>query len=167
LAATMSSETTAAAAGAVGKLRFDPMAMLPFCGYNMADYFGHWLDIGQTEGAKLPKIFYVNWFRKDEDGKFIWPGFGDNSRVLEWVFNRCDDRGETVETSIGLLPKVEELDLEGVDVTPEQMEVLLTVDDEAVKAQLPQIEEHLDKFGDSLPAEIRNQFEALKGRLGA
>jgi phosphoenolpyruvate carboxykinase (GTP) len=167
LAATMSSETTAAAAGAVGKLRFDPMAMLPFCGYNMADYFGHWLEVGKTEGAQLPKIFYVNWFRKDEEGKFIWPGFGDNSRVLEWVFNRCDDRGETVETSIGLLPKVEELDLDGVDVTPEQMDVLLEVDDEAVAAQLPQIEEHLDKFGDSLPAEIRNQFKALKGRLGA
>ncbi|MCB0830862.1 MAG: phosphoenolpyruvate carboxykinase (GTP), partial [Solirubrobacterales bacterium] len=167
LAATMSSETTAAAAGAVGKLRFDPMAMLPFCGYNMADYFGHWLKIGETEGATLPKIFYVNWFRKDEDGKFIWPGFGDNSRVLEWVFGRCDDDGETVETSLGLLPRVEDLDLDGVDVTPEQMDELLTVDDEAVVAQLPQIEEHLDKFGDSLPAEIRNQFEALKGRLGA
>ena len=104
---------------------------------------------------------------KDEDGKFIWPGFGDNSRVLEWVFNRCDDEGETIETSIGLLPKVDELDLDGVDVTPEQMDELLTVDDEAVAAQLPQIEEHLAKFGDDLPEEIRNQLDALKSRLGA
>ena len=167
LASTMSSETTAAAAGAVGQLRFDPMAMLPFCGYNMADYFGHWLKIGETEGAQLPKIFYVNWFRKDDDGKFIWPGFGDNSRVLKWIFNRCDDKGETVETSIGLLPRVEDLDLDGVDVTPEQMETLLSVDDAAVAAQLPQVEEHLNKFGDSLPEEIRNQFEALKARLNA
>jgi len=167
LGATMSSETTAAAAGAVGQLRFDPMAMLPFCGYNMAEYFGHWINVGKTEGAKLPKIFYVNWFRKDDDGKFMWPGFGDNSRVLKWIFDRCDDKGETVETSIGLLPRVEDLDLEGVDVTDEQMAQLLTVDDEAVAAQLPQVEAHLDKFGDKLPAEIRSQFEALKGRLGA
>jgi len=167
LGATMSSETTAAAAGAVGQLRFDPMAMLPFCGYNMADYFGHWLEVGKTEGAKLPKIFYVNWFRKDDDGKFIWPGFGDNSRVLEWVFNRCDDKGETVETPLGLLPRVEDLNLDGVDVTPEQMELLLSVDNDAVAAQLPQLEEHLAKFGDSLPDEIRNQFDALKARLDA
>ena len=104
LGATMSSETTAAAAGEVGKLRFDPMAMLPFCGYNMADYFAHWLKVGEREGAELPRIFYVNWFRKDDDGKFLWPGFGENSRVLEWVFRRCDGEGEAVETPIGLLP---------------------------------------------------------------
>ncbi|MCB8915069.1 MAG: phosphoenolpyruvate carboxykinase (GTP) [Thermoleophilales bacterium] len=168
MGATMSSEMTAAAFGTVGQLRFDPFAMLPFCGYDMARYFQHWLDIGaKADPEKLPRIFYVNWFRKDDDGKFIWPGFGDNSRVLEWVFGRCDDEGETVETSLGLLPRVEDLDLDGVDVTPEQMDELLTVDDEAVIAQLPQIEEHLDKFGDSLPDEIRNQFEALKARLGA
>ncbi|MBN8867931.1 MAG: phosphoenolpyruvate carboxykinase (GTP) [Solirubrobacterales bacterium] len=167
LGATMSSETTAAAAGAVGKLRFDPMAMLPFCGFNMADYFGHWLKVGETEGAKLPKIFYVNWFRKDDEGNFIWPGFGENSRVLEWVFNRCDDNGETVETSIGLLPAKDGLNLDGLDLTDEQIDEILSVDDAAVREQLPQIEEHLAKFGDRLPGEIRSQFEALKGRLGA
>ena len=104
MGATMSSETTAAASGAVGALRFDPFAMLPFCGYHMADYFAHWLEIGRREGAKLPKVFYVNWFRKDADGEFLWPGFGENSRVLAWVFRRCDGEGETVETPIGLVP---------------------------------------------------------------
>ena len=102
--AVMSSETTAAQAGEVGKLRFDPMAMLPFCGYNMADYFEHWLEVGRRDGAELPKVFHVNWFRKDDDGKFLWPGFGENSRVLEWVFRRCDDEGETVDSPLGLLP---------------------------------------------------------------
>jgi len=167
LGATMSSETTAAAAGAVGALRFDPMAMLPFCGYNMADYFGHWLEVGETAGAKLPKIFYVNWFRKDDDGNFIWPGFGENSRVLEWVFNRCNDEGETVDTPLGLLPTTDGLNLEGLDLSAEAVEQLLSVDDEAVRQQLPQVEEHLAKFGDDLPAEIRAQFESLKSRLGA
>ncbi len=104
MGATMSSETTAAAAGAVGALRFDPFAMLPFCGYNMADYFAHWLKVGRREGAQLPKVFYVNWFRKDDDGKFLWPGFGENSRVLAYVFRRCNGEGETVETPIGLVP---------------------------------------------------------------
>jgi len=167
LGATMSSETTAAAAGAVGALRFDPMAMLPFCGYNMADYFGHWLKVGETAGAKLPKIFYVNWFRKDDEGNFIWPGFGENSRVLEWVFNRCNDEGETVDTPLGLLPTTDGLNLEGLDLSAEAVEQLLSVDDEAVRQQLPQVEEHLAKFGDDLPAEIRAQFESLKSRLGA
>ena len=111
----MSSETTAAAAGAVGQLRFDPMAMLPFCGYNMADYFAHWLKVGEREGAQLPRVFYVNWFRKDADGKFLWPGFGENSRVLEWVFRRCEGEGEAVETPIGLLPAEGEIDTEGLD----------------------------------------------------
>ncbi|MEX1219369.1 MAG: phosphoenolpyruvate carboxykinase (GTP) [Solirubrobacterales bacterium] len=166
LGATMSSETTAAATGAVGQLRFDPMAMLPFCGYNMGDYFQHWLDIGQTEGAVLPKIFYVNWFRKDATGNFIWPGFGENSRVLEWVFRRCEGEGETFETSLGLLPSIGDLDLQGLDISPDALDELLTVDDHAVRQQLPQIEEHLAKFGDSLPDEIRAQFDALKERLG-
>jgi phosphoenolpyruvate carboxykinase (GTP) len=165
LGATMSSETTAAATGAVGQLRFDPMAMLPFCGYNMGDYFQHWLDIGKTEGAVLPKIFYVNWFRKDETGNFLWPGFGENSRVLEWVFRRCEGEGETFETPLGLLPSIGDLDLEGLDISPDALDELLTVDDHAVRQQLPQIEGHLAKFGDSLPDEIRNQFEALKDRL--
>jgi phosphoenolpyruvate carboxykinase (GTP) len=165
LGATMSSETTAAATGAVGQLRFDPMAMLPFCGYNMGDYFQHWLDIGKTEGAVLPKIFYVNWFRKDETGNFLWPGFGENSRILEWVFRRCEGEGETFETPLGLLPSIGDLDLQGLDISPDALDELLTVDDHAVRQQLPQIEEHLAKFGDSLPEEIRNQFEALKDRL--
>jgi len=165
LGATMSSETTAAATGAVGQLRFDPMAMLPFCGYNMGDYFQHWLDIGQTEGAVLPKIFYVNWFRKDETGNFLWPGFGENSRVLEWVFRRCEGEGETIETPLGLLPSVSDLDLEGLDISPEAMDELLTVDEHAVREQLPQIEQHLARFGDALPDEIRAQFDALKSRL--
>ena len=165
LGATMSSETTAAAAGAVGQLRFDPMAMLPFCGYNMADYFKHWIEIGNTEGAKLPKVFYVNWFRKDAEGQFIWPGFGENSRVLEWVFNRCNDDGETLKTSIGLLPTISGLNLDGLDITPDALDELLTVDDKSVREQLPQIEEHLAKFGDDLPAEISEEFEALKQRL--
>ncbi len=166
LGATMSSEKTAAAAGNVGELRFDPMAMLPFCGYNMADYFGHWLKLGEREGVELPKIFYVNWFRKGEDGKFIWPGFGENSRVLEWVFRRCDGEGETVSSPIGLLPAEGEIDTDGLDISAEQMRELLTVDPELFKQQLPQVKEHLDRFGDRLPEGIKAQLEALEARLG-
>ena len=166
MGATMSSETTAAAAGAVGELRFDPMAMLPFCGYNMADYFRHWLEIGQVEGAKLPKIFYVNWFRRDPTGNFLWPGFGENSRVLEWVFRRCDGDGETFDTALGLLPAIGDLDLDGLDITADAFDALLTVEDQQVRAQLPQIEGHLAKFGDDLPAELTAQLDALKERLG-
>ena len=166
LGATMSSETTAAAAGAVGQLRFDPMAMLPFCGYNMADYFRHWLEIGRTEGATLPKIFYVNWFRRDETGNFLWPGFGENSRVLEWIFRRCDGNGETFDTALGLLPSIGDLDLDGLEITADALDALLTVDDEQVRAQLPQIEGHLAQFGDDLPVEISDQLLALKDRLG-
>jgi phosphoenolpyruvate carboxykinase (GTP) len=167
MGATMSSETTAAAAGAVGQLRFDPMAMLPFCGYNMADYFAHWLKIGEREGAKLPRVFYVNWFRKDADGKFLWPGFGENSRVLEWVFRRCEDAAEAVETPIGLLPTEGSIDTDGLNVSAEAMKELLSVDTELVKAQLPQVKEHLAKFGDKLPAQISAQLQALEKRLGA
>jgi phosphoenolpyruvate carboxykinase (GTP) len=167
LASTMSVETTAAAAGEVGRLRFDPMAMLPFCGYNMGDYFGHWLEIAKDNpDAKLPKVFVVNWFRKDEDGKFIWPGFGDNIRVLEYVFHRCNGEGETVETPIGRVPAEGEVNTEGLDITEDQMRELLTVDPELIRDQLPQTREFLDKFGDALPAEIRAQLEALEGRLG-
>ncbi len=169
LASIMSSETTAAAAGAVGKLRFDPMAMLPFCGYNMADYFAHWLELGRREGAKLPKIFYVNWFRKDDDGKFLWPGFGENSRVLAWVFRRCECSAEAVETVIGLVPAVgrDGLDVDGLDVDAAAMERLLAVDPEGWALQLPQMREHYAKFGDQLPAELRAQFDALVAALGA
>jgi phosphoenolpyruvate carboxykinase (GTP) len=167
LGATMSVETTAAAAGAVGELRFDPFAMLPFCGYNMADYFGHWLEIGRRGGAgNLPRIFYVNWFRKDEDGKFLWPGFGDNSRVLKWIFERCDGAAEARETPIGLVPHEGALDTEGLEISDEAMRELLTVDPALVRDQLPQVEEHLARFGDSLPDQIRAQFEALRDRLG-
>jgi phosphoenolpyruvate carboxykinase (GTP) len=165
MGATMSSETTAAAAGAVGQLRFDPMAMLPFCGYNMGDYFAHWLQVGQKEGVQLPRVFYVNWFRKDADGKFLWPGFGENSRVLEWVFRRCDGEAEAVETPIGLLPAEGEINTEGLEISAEAMADLLSVDTELVKQQLPQLQEHLAKFGDKLPAEISAQLEALEARL--
>ena len=128
MGATMSSETTAAAAGAVGALRFDPFAMLPFCGYNMADYFQHWLEIGRREGAQLPRVFYVNWFRKDGDGKYIWPGFGENSRVLAWIFRRCEGKGEVDETPIGLVPKAADLPTEGLDLSDEDLQALLTVE---------------------------------------
>ena len=166
LGATMSVERTAAAAGAVGELRFDPFAMLPFCGYNMADYFGHWLRVGREGDAEgLPRIFYVNWFRKDDDGEFLWPGFGDNSRVLEWIFRRCDGEAEASETPIGLVPPTGEIDTEGLDLPDERMRELLSVDAEAVAAQLPQLEEHLARFGDALPQELRSQLVALKERL--
>jgi phosphoenolpyruvate carboxykinase (GTP) len=165
LGATMSVETTAAAAGEVGKLRFDPMAMLPFCGYNMADYFGHWLRLGRREGAKLPRIFLVNWFRKDEDGRFLWPGFGENSRVLEWVFRRCNGEAEAVESPIGLLPAEGEIDTGGLDVSADAMRELLTADPVLLREQLPQLKEHLAKFGDRLPQEVRAQLEALEARL--
>ncbi len=167
LGAVMSSEKTAAAAGTVGELRFDPFAMLPFCGYNMADYFAHWLEIGRTPGAKLPKIFYVNWFRKDENGRFLWPGYGENSRVLSWVFARCAGHGAAQETVIGNIPPVgpDGIDTRGVDVTDEAMAELLRVDVEEWKAQLPQFREYLAKF-ENLPAELTAQLDALEQRLG-
>ncbi|MBJ7519583.1 MAG: phosphoenolpyruvate carboxykinase (GTP) [Solirubrobacteraceae bacterium] len=165
LAATMSSEQTAAAFGQVGALRFDPFAQLPFAGYNMGDYMAHWLKLGETDGAKLPKIFYVNWFRKDEDGKFMWPGFGENSRVLEWIFRRCDGEGEVVETPIGFVPPASDLNVEGLDIAPETLEALLTVDVETVKQELPQVEESLTKYGDHLPAGIQRQLDKLKAAV--
>jgi phosphoenolpyruvate carboxykinase (GTP) len=166
LGSTMSSETTAAQAGEVGKLRFDPMAMLPFCGYNMADYFEHWLDIGRREGAQLPKVFYVNWFRKDDDGKFMWPGYGENSRVLAWAFRRCDDAAEAVQTEIGLVPAPDGIDTGGLDVSSETMASLLEVDVEGWKQQLGQMHEHYAKFGDKLPQELKDQLASLEQRLG-
>jgi phosphoenolpyruvate carboxykinase (GTP) len=168
LGATMSSETTAAAAGKVGKLRFDPFAMLPFCGYNMADYFEHWLEIGRrADAAKLPRIFYVNWFRKDADGHFLWPGFGENSRVLEWIFRRCAGDADARETPIGLVPAPGDLYTGGLDVPADELEEVLTVDPEALREQLPQVKEHLAQFGDRLPDELHEQLEALEQRLGA
>ena len=169
LGSTMASEKTAAAAGTVGELRFDPMAMLPFCGYNMADYFGHWLEIGRKQGAKLPRIFHVNWFRKDDDGKFLWPGFGDNSRVLAWMFRRCEDAAEADETKIGLVPPLGEggIPLDGLKISEEAMTKLLEVDAEQWAHQLPQMREHYARFGDRLPKELRAQFEGLEQRLGS
>ena len=165
---TMSSEKTAAAAGTVGELRFDPMAMLPFCGYNMADYFAHWLKIGRHEGAQLPKIFHVNWFRKDDDGKFLWPGFGENSRVLAWIFRRCEDNAEAVESEIGFLPPNGEggVPTDGLEISDEAMAKLLEVDPEAWRAQIPQMREHYARFGDRLPSEMREQMKGLEERLG-
>jgi phosphoenolpyruvate carboxykinase (GTP) len=166
LGATMSSETTAAAAGQVGQLRFDPFAMLPFCGYNMADYFGYWLEIGRRgEAGALPRIFQVNWFRKDESGRFLWPGFGENSRVLAYIFRRCDGEAEAVESPIGLLPAPGALGLDGLDIPDDDLAQLLTVDIEQLKAQLPQVREHLSIFGDRLPEGVRAQLEALERRL--
>jgi phosphoenolpyruvate carboxykinase (GTP) len=165
LGATMSSEKTAAAAGNVGELRFDPMAMLPFCGYNMADYLAHWIKAGEREGAQLPRIFYVNWFRKDDDGKFLWPGFGENSRVLEWVFRRCEGKADAVETAIGLLPADGAINTEGLNIDEGAMRELLSVDEDLVRQQLPQVKEHLAQFGDKLPAALTAQLEALEARL--
>ncbi|MDX6666498.1 MAG: phosphoenolpyruvate carboxykinase, partial [Solirubrobacteraceae bacterium] len=167
LGSTMSSEQTAAAFGTVGQLRFDPFAMLPFCGYNMGDYFAHWLKLGAAaDPEKLPRIFYVNWFRKDGDGKFIWPGYGENSRVLEWIFRRLEGTADAAETPIGLVPSADALNTDGLDISADTLRELLAVDAEAVRAELPQVEEHLAKFGDKLPAEIRTQLEDLKTRLG-
>ncbi|MDQ3090225.1 MAG: phosphoenolpyruvate carboxykinase (GTP) [Actinomycetota bacterium] len=168
LGATMASEKTAAAAGKVGELRFDPFAMLPFLGYNMADYFRHWLAVGRSEGAQLPKIFWVNWFRKDpETGRFLWPGFGDNSRVLAWVFGRVTGEAEAVETPIGLGPPTGEMgiDVSGLDIDPDDVARVLEVDVDAFRDQLPQLKEHLAMFGDDLPQEIHDQLAALEQRL--
>jgi len=165
LGSIMSSEKTAAATGNVGELRFDPMAMLPFCGYNMSDYFAHWLNLGRGEGAKLPRIFYVNWFRRDEAGKFLWPGFGENSRVLAWIFRRLEDAVDADETPVGLLPQPGDIDTDGVDVDPEALQKLLNVDREEWAQQLPQMREHYARFGDQLPAELRAQFDALAQQL--
>ena len=165
LGSIMASETTAAAAGAVGKLRRDPMAMLPFCGYHMADYFAHWLEIGRREGAQLPKIFYVNWFRKDEKGRWLWPGYGENSRVLAWVFGRVAGTADAVETPIGHLPTPDALPTEGLDISDEDLSTLLKVDLEEWKGEIPSIREHYETFGDKLPDELADQVDQLEKRL--
>jgi phosphoenolpyruvate carboxykinase (GTP) len=167
LGSIMASETTAAAAGAVGNLRRDPFAMLPFCGYNMADYFAHWLRIGaSTDVDKLPKIFYVNWFRKGPDGRWLWPGYGENSRVLEWVFDRASGRGEAVETPIGWVPAPGAIDIEGVDVSKEDMEELLRVDNDEWRAEIPLIREHYAQFEGRIPDELTRTVDTLEQRLG-
>jgi len=173
LGATLSSETTAAAAGKVGVVRRDPMAMLPFIGYNAADYFRHWIEMGKGAGdgagdpAKLPKIFYVNWFRRGDDGRFLWPGFGENSRVLKWIVERLEGRGAAVETPIGHVPAVDALDLSGLDVSRADIEAVLRVDPAEWKAEIPQITEWFEKFGDKLPGVLWAELDALKARLGA
>ncbi len=167
LGSIMGSETTAAAAGAVGNLRRDPFAMLPFCGYHMGDYFGHWLSIGgATDAANLPKLFYVNWFRKDASGKFLWPGYGENSRVLAWVFERCLGATDAVDTPIGRLPTAASLPTDGLDVPDAALEELLSVDADAWRVELPLIAEHYATFGDRLPAPLREELAALEQRLG-
>ena len=166
LGSTAASETTAANIGAVGNLRRDPFAMTPFCGYNMGDYFKHWLDMGDRLGDRAPRIFYVNWFRKSDDGKFLWPGFSENSRVLKWMCERIDNKVGVQETPIGLLPNKGVLDLNGLDITVEDMNELMRVDTGAWKAEVPDIEKHFSRFGDRLPERLRKQLEELKKRLG-
>jgi phosphoenolpyruvate carboxykinase (GTP) len=168
LGSIMGSETTAAAAGAVGKLRRDPFAMLPFCGYHMADYFAHWLEIGDREGAVLPRVFYVNWFRKDpSDGRWLWPGFGDNARVLEWVFRRCDGAVEAADTPIGRVPTPGGLDTDGLSIGEQDLAELLKVDPDEWLPEIEPIREFYDKFGEKLPKELRSQLAALEERLRA
>ena len=167
LGSIMASETTAAAAGAVGNLRRDPFAMLPFCGYNMADYFTHWLRIGAgaPDAGKLPRIFYVNWFRKGTDGRWLWPGYGENSRVLEWIFERVAGGGEAVDTPIGRVPAAGAIDTTGLKVSDEDMAELLRVDGEEWKRELPLISEHYERFGERIPPELRDELDALAKRL--
>jgi len=161
----MASETTAAAAGAVGVVRRDPMAMLPFCGYHMGDYFQHWLDMGEKLGDKAPKIFNVNWFRLDDEGNFLWPGFGDNMRVLNWILDRCEGKADAEETPIGYVPRVDDIDITDLDIDRETLESILTVDKDVWTKEAAEIEEHYKKFGDRLPAELREQLENLKNAL--
>jgi phosphoenolpyruvate carboxykinase (GTP) len=161
----ISSEKTAAAAGKIGELRRDPMAMLPFCGYNMADYWAHWLKIGETEGANLPQVYYVNWFRKSDGGDFLWPGFGENSRVLKWVFGRCAGTAKAVETPIGNLPTADSLDLDGLDLDAEDLETLLTLNRDGWLQELPLIREYFAQFGDRMPSELSALVDQLEHDL--
>ena len=161
----MASETTAAAAGAVGVVRRDPMAMLPFCGYHMGDYFAHWLEMGEKLGDKAPKIFNVNWFRTDDEGNFVWPGFGDNMRVLNWIIDRCEGKATATETAIGFIPQPEDIDLTDLDMDIETLKSILKVDKDVWIKEAEEIEEHYKKFGDKLPAALREQLETLKANL--
>lgn len=165
IGSTMASETTAAAAGAIGVVRRDPMAMIPFCGYNMGDYFKHWLEMGEKLGDKAPKIFNVNWFRTDDDGNFLWPGYGDNARVLNWIIDRCEGKADAVETAIGYVPKPEDIDLTDLDMDIETLKSILKVDKDVWEKEAAEIEEHYKKFGDKLPAQLREQLEILKKNL--
>lgn len=166
LGSIMASETTAAAGGAVGKLRFDPMAMLPFCGYNMADYFTHWLKIGtKTSANKLPQIFFVNWFRRDTDGRFLWPGYGENSRVLKWVFERLSGNAVAHKTAIGYLPAANSLDVSGLNINPADLESITSLDTAGWREAVPQIREHFATFGDRLPAKLTSSLDSLESSL--
>ena len=168
MGATLSSETTAAATGAVGVVRRDPMAMLPFIGYNAGDYFAHWIAVGKgADVVKLPKIFYVNWFRRDEEGGFLWPGFGENIRVLKWALERIDGTAAAIDTPIGRVPTPEALDTEGLDMTEEQLQAALAVNIEEWKGEIPLIEEWFDKIGGAVPSSLRDELQSLKLRLGA
>jgi phosphoenolpyruvate carboxykinase (GTP) len=166
LGATASSETTAAAAGKVGQLRRDPMAMLPFCGYNMGDYFAHWLNVGvHSDASKLPKIYYVNWFRQDKNGKLMWPGYGENSRVLKWIFERCDGKPGAQDTPIGRLPNPADFDSSGLEIPVENLTELLSVDTNGWLAEVPSIKEHFAKFGSHLPKGLQDEVAGLEQRL--
>jgi phosphoenolpyruvate carboxykinase (GTP) len=160
----MASETTAAAAGAVGVVRRDPMAMLPFCGYDMGEYFAHWLAMGKKI-TKAPKIFHVNWFRTDNDGNFIWPGFGDNLRVLHWILERCEDKVDAVETAIGFVPKAEDINIEGLDISIDTIRELLSVDKEHWLEDLDSIKQFYTKIGDTIPAELKEELAKLEANL--
>jgi phosphoenolpyruvate carboxykinase (GTP) len=171
MGATLSSETTAAAAGQVGVVRRDPMAMLPFLGYNAGDYFAHWLSIGAKsptgDGANLPKVFYVNWFRRGDDGRFLWPGFGENSRVLAWIVDRLEGRGEAVETPIGRVPAPGALDIDGLDLDASDVAEALAVDTAVWQGEADSIAEWFEKFGRKLPTALRAELAGLRGRLDA
>jgi phosphoenolpyruvate carboxykinase (GTP) len=167
LGATLSSETTAAATGAVGVVRRDPMAMLPFIGYNAGDYFGHWISVGKNaDASKLPRIFYVNWFRRDGDGKFLWPGFGENIRVLKWAVERIEGTAAAVETPVGYVPAAGALDVAGLDLAPTDLDAATSVDVEEWRDELPQIEQWFTKIGEHLPTGMRDELDALRLRLG-
>jgi phosphoenolpyruvate carboxykinase (GTP) len=167
LGATLSSETTAAATGQVGVVRRDPFAMLPFLGYHGGDYFSHWLEVGKVaDAAKLPRIFYVNWFRRAADGRFLWPGFGENSRVLKWAVERIEGAADAVETAVGYVPARGQLDIDGLEMAEADLTAALAVDPDEWRAELPMIAEWFDTFGDRLPSSLRDELDTLERRLG-
>lgn len=167
IGATLGSEQTAAAEGKVGNVRRDPMAMLPFLGYNVGDYFQHWINLGKhADESKLPKVFFVNWFRRGDDGRFLWPGFGENSRVLKWIVDRIEHKAGGATTPIGTVPAVEDLDLDGLDVDAADVAAALAVDADEWRQELPLIEEWLQFVGEKLPTGVKDEFDALKERLG-
>jgi phosphoenolpyruvate carboxykinase (GTP) len=166
LGSIMASETTAAQQGAVGKLRFDPMAMLPFCGYHYGDYFRHWLEVGtRSRPDRLPRIFFVNWFRRDTDGRFLWPGFGENSRVLKWIVERIDGRAQAIDTPIGRLPAPGSLDTDGLAIADADLEAILSVDTDGWRSAIPEIRDHFASFGERLPVELIAAVDRLERSL--